>query len=167
MTVQSLRDLFEFELGRMYYVEQRLVDALDEMARDATNDTLSEGFAEHRDETRRQVERLETVFEELGSVPEEREDPIVDALIGDKESFDDLAADDDIRNVYYNSAGIKTERFEITAYEGLLMLADRLDLGRDVTNPLEENLDEEKSARRELKAVAEGSQFKQLLDRLL
>lgn len=61
-------------------------------------------------------------------------------------------------------AGTKTERFEITGYEGILLLAKKFDLDDDVTDPLEDNLSEEKSTLRELEGLSKGSKLKSILE---
>lgn len=165
--ITDLEGLFEYQLKGMYYVEQQLVDALDELARDATNDKLSDGFAQHRDETRTHVERLESVFDAMGMTPETHEVHSVDGLIQEKEEFDSMAQDSDIRDLFYVSAGMKSERLEITAYDAMQTLASKLDLEDDVTDPIDKNKREEEEALGKLKTISEGSKFKSLLDRLL
>lgn len=167
MTLQSLEDLFEYQLKTMYYVENRLIEALDELAHDATDDDLSDALAQHREETELHVERLESVFAALDVPAEGNESPSVDGLIREKEAFDDRAAEEDLRNLFYAQAGMKSERFEITGYEGLQTLADRLDYGNGVTDPLAQNRDEEEEALAKLQSVAQGQTSGSLLDRLL
>ncbi|QCJ46713.1 MULTISPECIES: YciE/YciF ferroxidase family protein [Haloprofundus] len=165
-SLQTLRDLFEYELGAMYYVENRLVDTLDELAMQTPNENISRGFADHRDETRKQVERLERVFDAIDRDPFEHEVHALDGMLQDKQSFDEMVGEDELRNVHYLGAGMKTERFEITSYESLQMLADRLDMGSDVTDPLEQNLDEEQRTLDELQTMATGSKLKELFQKL-
>lgn len=165
--VETLRDLFEFDLQELYYVETELVDVLERLSEETTNDTIARGFADHREETVRHVERVEDAFDALGAEPRKRESAALKGLLEDKEQFDELAADDDIRNLHYVAAGMKTERMEITAYESLLALADKLDLDDGVTHPLQANLDDEEKTLKELKGLSEGSQLKSMLNRLL
>ena len=80
MAVETLDDLFEYQLQSIYYVETELADALDELQTSATNGQLVEAFAAHRDETKRHVERLEEVFAALGVPAETRNVPSVDGL---------------------------------------------------------------------------------------
>ena len=166
MTIDTLEQLFVHKLGEMYYTEQKLIDALDEMARNTSNDRLSQGFADHRDETRTQVGRLEDVFDAMGRHPEERTDELVDALETERIEIERQVDDDDVLDTYYIGAGKMTERMEMTAYESLLTMAKKLDLGSDVTDLLEANHGEEKSAYRELDAMSTASDMKSLWDRL-
>lgn len=165
-TIDSLDDLFQHELEQMYYIENRLVDTLDQLANEANNDKLQKGFADHREETRKQTERLEVVFDALGREPQESESRVLDALTEEHEEFVERSNDEHLHDLYDMQAGMKTERFEITAYEGLLMLAKKLDLDDDVTDPLEDNLSEEKSALRELEGLSKGSKLKSMISQI-
>lgn len=165
--IESLRDLFEYELEQMYYVESELVDALGMMADEVTNDKMRKGFEDHREETERHVERLEVVFDAIGAEPRMRESEAFDGLMADKQNFESRVADDELRNIHHLGAGMKTEHMEITGYQSLLTIANKLDLGSDVTDPLEDNLDSEERTLKELKAMSEGSELKSMLDKLL
>lgn len=163
MAINDVEDMFRHQLEQMYYTEKRLVDTLEEMAREADNDKLQRGFADHRDETREQVQRLEDAFRALGREPRESQSRVLDALREEHDEFVEQSADPHLRDLFDMQAGMKTERFEITSYEGLLVLAKKLDLDDDVTDPLEDNLSEEKSALRELEGLSKGSKLKSLL----
>jgi ferritin-like metal-binding protein YciE len=166
MRIDSLQDLFVYKLRQQYYVERTLVDALDEMAERANNGRMSQGFADHRDETRTQIKRLEGVFEALDVRAEPETDPVLDALEEERRSLERQIDDDDILDMVYLNAGLMTERVELTAYEGLSMLATELELSDDVHRHLESNHDEEQSAYRELNTLAAASEMKSLWDRL-
>ncbi|NUB92300.1 ferritin-like domain-containing protein [Haloterrigena sp. SYSU A558-1] len=163
--IRDVEALFAYELEAVYDMEVRLVDALDDMSQLATNDNLSKGFAIHRRETERQVENVEAAFAALGREPNRRPNRIVDGLLAEREGIDAGVADDALRNVYYRNAAIRTERLEITSYEGLLELAERGDLGAAVTEPLERNLAQEEKTLRKLEGLADDdSGLKSLWD---
>ncbi|WP_135533214.1 YciE/YciF ferroxidase family protein [Halostella pelagica] len=164
--IESLEGLFEYELEGIYNMEVKLVSALDEMALATTNGHLESGFNSHRDETETQVERLEDAFEAYGVEPRQRDCPLVDALEKDRKQFEGMVRDDDLKNLYFLGAAMKTERIEISSYQSLLTTADKLDLGSEVTNPLQDNLEEEKETLRKLEGLSEGSELKSLWDRL-
>ncbi|RKD95084.1 YciE/YciF ferroxidase family protein [Halopiger aswanensis] len=146
--------LFVSELEAVYDMEVKLVDALEEMAEATTNDNLSTGFAVHRTETERQVENVEAAFEALGREPTRRDNPTVDGLLAERERVTADVADDRLLNLYHLNAAIKTERLEITGYEGLLALASAAGLAADVTDPLERNLAQEEKTLRKLEGLA-------------
>lgn len=165
--IDTLRDLFVDELQGAYYVENQLVDELDHMAMQASNDKISSGFADHRDETREHVDRVREAFRAMDRQPEERSVAVLDGLVEERERFEGMIDDTDLLDIVYLGAGMKTERVEMTMYEGLLMNARKLDLSDDVTDPLDQNHDEEERTFKELRTLSGGSQIKSLLDRLL
>lgn len=162
----DLHELFIHKLAQQYYIEQELVETLDEMARNTTNDRLSQGFADHRDETRTQIQRLEDVFAALDRPAEARRSPLFEGLEEDRRELEDEIDDDELLNMVYLNAGMMTERIEMTAYEGLTTIAEQLELGNDVQTPLESNYDEEKSTFRQLETLATAKDVKSLWDRL-
>lgn len=166
MPIETLRDLFEYELEGMYYVENELVDQLDVIADEVTSDEIRKGFADHEQETEEHVQRLERVFDEIDLEPSMREDAALDGLLEQKQRFDSEVQDDELRNLYYLGAGIKTEKMEVTAYDSLIRTARQLDLSDDVTDLLDQNRDEDKKAAGELETMAGGSTIKNMLSRL-
>ncbi len=66
MELETLRDLYVHELKDLYSAEKQLLKALPKMAKKASTPELRDAFEEHLAVTRRQVERLEDVFAELG-----------------------------------------------------------------------------------------------------
>jgi len=61
----SLEKDFEHELKDLLDCEKQLTQALSKMAKTASNDELRAAFEEHLEQTQRQIERLENIFEEL------------------------------------------------------------------------------------------------------
>lgn len=167
MAIQTLEDMFVYQLEEMYYVEERLVEVLGELAADANNDKLGKGFEDHQAETREHVERLDRVFDALGREPEGRESRVLEALVEEREAFRDETSNEELRDLFDMGAGMKTERIEMTGYQGLLILANKLDYGRDVTELLEDNLSSERSAFHELQGLSQGSKLKSMLGQLM
>lgn len=165
--LRDLEDMFVYDLAAVYDMEVKLVDALDEMSRLATNDNLSKGFAIHRTETETQVERVERTFEALGEEPTRRDDPVVDGLLEERERFDARVRNDDLRNVQYLNRAMTIERIEITRYEGLLTTAEKAGLGEDVTDPLADNLGQEEKTFRKLQGLSTGANLKSLWRELI
>jgi ferritin-like metal-binding protein YciE len=166
MTIETPRDLFEHHLKAAYYVENELVENLAVMADEVTEEELFEDFQEHEEETQQHVQRLETVFESIGEEPTMEESAALDGLVEEKNELSSEIQDDELRNVALVGAGIKTERVEISMYEGLIQLADQMDVGDDVTDALEANMSDEKDALQKLKSRAEGSKLKEALAEL-
>ena len=166
MTLNTLEDLFVHDLKQVYYVENRLVDVLGDLVDDASNDKLSKGFSDHRGETVEHVENVERVFDALDREPEEERSRVLDALIEEHEEFAEQSDDEQLHDLYDMQAGMKSERLEITAYQGLLMLAGKIDYPDEVTDPLDDNLSDEKSALRQLEGLSKGSKLKSIVGQL-
>ncbi|HEV3408994.1 MAG TPA: DUF892 family protein, partial [Chthoniobacterales bacterium] len=66
-TIQSLNELLEEELKDIYSAEKQLLKALPRMAKQASSEELRNALQEHAEVTRGQVNRLEQVFESIGS----------------------------------------------------------------------------------------------------
>lgn len=166
MAIQSLEDMFVYQLEEMYYVEDRLVEVLDEMAADATDDKLRTGFEDHREETRQHVRRVEDAFDSIGHEPGKRESKVLEALVEERHEFRDETTNEELRDLYDMQAGMKTERIEMTGYQGLITLAKRLDY-EDATDYLEDNLSSERSAFYELQSLSQGSKLRSMLGQMM
>ncbi|AUV83120.1 hypothetical protein C2R22_16915 [Salinigranum rubrum] len=142
----------------LYYTEQQLVDALETLAEQTSDEKAREAFSEHRDETQQQVERLEQVFEAIGEEPQTKTERVVDALIDEHEDFTEADHDDDVRDRYHIAIGQKTEHYEIAAYGNVTSLAGKLGYD-EAAELLEETLREEEEALDELSQI--GEQFDQ------
>ena len=155
MSTNSTEKLLTEGIQELYYAEQQLVDATETLAEQTDDESASEAFAEHHEETRNHVDRLEQVFDRLGQEPETREEQVVDALIDEYEQF---AADNDgeVLNRYNIAAGQKTEHYEIAAYGNVTPLASKHGY-EEAADLLEESLREEEEALDELSQV--GEQF--------
>lgn len=167
MALETPRDLFVHNLKEMYYIENQLVDMLDELASDTPDEKLANGFESHRDETRQHVERLEAVFREIHETPDASESGALDGMKQDHEEFKREVASDDLKTPYHLAAGIKTERMEITGYQSLITLANEIDFDGDVKGPLKENLDEEEDTLKTLTTMQKGSNIKKAIQNLL
>ncbi|XVH33725.1 ferritin-like domain-containing protein (plasmid) [Haloferacaceae archaeon DSL9] len=165
--IRTAEELFVYHLQAVYDMELKLVDALDEMSRSATNDNLSKGFAIHRTETKTQVRGVEKAFEALGRELRRRDDDVVDGLLADRKRFDDAVTDDGLRNSRYLWTAIRTERLEITSYEELLATGEKAGLGADVMDPLKGNLLQEEKTLRQLEGLATDADLRTLWERLI
>lgn len=153
MTTDSTEQLLVDGVQELYYMENKLVDALEELSEQSENDELQEAFSEHREETQQHVERLKKVFEELDQEPEERQERIIDAMI---EEHDEFASENEgeVLDRYNMAVGQKTEHYEIAAYGNLTSIAGKLGYD-EAADLLEETLREEEDALEEVTKVSE------------
>jgi len=153
MAMESIEELFEHELKDMLGAEQSLLDALEQMAGESSDREIRKAYTQHRKETQGQIKRLEKIFKTLGQKPEAETCPGIEGLIKEKKVFLREKPTKELLEFYNLGAAQKTERYEITAYENLIDMADKLGM-TDVVELLEENLQEEEGALNKLKAIA-------------
>src|SRR5258708_29730215 len=79
--IKTMDDLLLHGLQDIYYAEQQITKALPKMIDQATNRDLSQGLKNHLEETNKQIERLEQVFNKLGKQPSGTDCPAIDGLI--------------------------------------------------------------------------------------
>jgi len=153
MAMQTIEELFEHELKDMYSAEHALLDALEQMAGESSDRDIRKAFTRHRKETQGQIKRLEKIFKTLGQKPRAETCPGIEGLIKEKKMFVRAKPSAELLEFYNLGAAQKTERYEITAYETLVDMADKLGM-RDAVKLLEQNLHEEAAALERLKTIA-------------
>jgi ferritin-like metal-binding protein YciE len=153
MALSTIEELFEHELKDIYGGETSLLDALEQMANESEDREIKKAFQQHRKETQGQLKRIEKVFKILGKKAESETCPGIEGLIKEKKTFMKERPTEDLLEFYNIGAAQKVERYEITAYENLIDMADKLGMA-DAVELLEQNLQEEEAALNKLKAVA-------------
>jgi ferritin-like metal-binding protein YciE len=153
MAMESIEELFEHELKDMLGAEHSLLDALEQMASESSDREIKKAYTQHRKETQGQIKRLEKIFKALGRKPEAETCPGIEGLIKEKKVFMREKPTEELLEFYNLGAGQKAERYEITAYEHLIDMADKLGIP-DAVELLEENLQEEEAALNKLKTIA-------------
>jgi ferritin-like metal-binding protein YciE len=153
-SIKSMDDLFEHGLQDIYYAENQIVKNLPGMIEKATNRELASGLKAHLEETRKQVERLDQVFEKLGKEPKGAECPAMDGLLEEAEEVAGDVADKQVLDAAIIGAAQAVEHYEIARYGTLIAWAE--ELGHDeVVRLLNTNLNEEKAADKKLSSIAE------------
>jgi ferritin-like metal-binding protein YciE len=153
MAMQTIEELFEHELQDVYSAEQLLVDALEQMANESSDREIKRGFVQHRKETQAQIKRLERIYKAIGQKPKSGSCPGMEGLIKEKKLFMREKPSEELLEFYNVGAAQKVERYEITAYESLIDMAEKLGM-TDVVDLLEQNLQEEEMTLNKLKAIA-------------
>ena len=78
--IKTMEDLFIHGLQDIYYAENQITKSLPKMIDMATNRDLAKGLSDHLEETKRQIERLDKVFEKLGK-HQAGQCPAIDGII--------------------------------------------------------------------------------------
>ena len=153
--IKSMNDLFLHQLQDIYYAEQQLVKALPKMADKAGDKQLKQDFLFHLDETKNHVQRLDQVFQQIGSAVKAVDCPAIDGIIEEANELTGEVADKAVLDAALINAAQAAEHYEIARYGSLISWARQL--GRsDVAGLLQKTLDEEKVTDRKLTTLAEG-----------
>lgn len=152
----SLAELFEHELRDLYDAEHRLTDALPKLAKKASHPSLKLAFESHLRETERHIERLQSIFEQLGVEPEREKCDAIVGLIKEGGHVLNAEGDANVLDAALIAAAQRTEHYEIAAYGTARAFARQL--GNEyAAELLEQTLDEEKAADEKLTQIAESS----------
>jgi ferritin-like metal-binding protein YciE len=151
--MQTAHELFVHELGGMLDAEKKLVEALGEQQQESSRPELQKAFGAHRAQTEKQVQRLQQVFESIQEQPKDTECKGIRGLIEEHESFKEEDPNHDLLDVFNVGAAIKVERYEISAYEGLIRLAQEMG-HRKAVQLLRQNLFEEEQTAKKMQALS-------------
>jgi ferritin-like metal-binding protein YciE len=157
MTIESLRDLFEFKLKCAYDCEQKLVKkGIPGMIKGATSPELKSALEHHLEETRAHVSRLDRVFQSIGVEADTEDNDVIDEMIdGAEDMIGDIDASP-LRDAAIIVGGNGVEHYEMAIYGSLVSFAKQLGF-RDAANLLQQTLEEEKAADAKLTAIGESS----------
>lgn len=154
MKIDSLETLLQEELKDIYDAEKRLVKAIPKMAKAATSGELRAALEEHLEVTKGQVQRLEEVFDLLGTPAKAKPCAGMKGLIEESDEVMAHDATESIMDCAIIGAAQRVEHYEMAAYGTVRTLAERLG-NNQVADLLEETLNEEKEADLKLTEVAE------------
>lgn len=158
MAIQTAHELYIHELNDMLSAEQQLVEALAQQAEMANNAQLKKAFESHRNQTMKQVERLQQCFAEIGEQPQPEECKGIKGLIEEFQSFaKEKGPSPDILDHVACGAAAKVEDYEICAYESLIELAESMEHTKAV-RLLNQSLKEEESTLEKMERFGEKLQ---------
>lgn len=179
MTTRDMtpHDALEAELARLYGLEQGIDAELETISSDVAIDTLDTirelecreqlqyAIDQRREQTDDHSARLEEAFDALDATPETRPVPELDGLIADKEKFNNVVLNDEVRPLYYVETMLKLEALECTRYERAISLARSLEdeSGDAVAEALAPNYEAACDVRAEIEALADGEPVERLL----
>ena len=115
MANETLQTLYIDELRDLYSAEQQLVKALPKLVKNAETEELSDAIANHLEETKNQVTRLEQIFEKLDESPKGKKCVGMEGLIKEgAEVMDEFEGK--VLDAGLISAAQRVEHYEIAAY---------------------------------------------------
>lgn len=150
-----LESFFIDALKDIYWAEKALTKALPKMSKSATSTELKKAFDQHLEVTKKQVERLERVFQQMGKKAQGKKCEAMQGLIEESESIISETKDDTFtRDAALIISAQKVEHYEIASYGGLVQLAKTMNK-KGIANILGTTLNEEKRTDELLTKIAE------------
>lgn len=153
MKIETMDDLFLEQIEDLYDAEKRLVKALPKMAKGATSTQLRNAFESHLEQTKRHVNRLEQVFNQIGKSPKAKTCDAMKGLIDEGEDAMSSIDNKPLCDAGIIAAANRVEHYEIAAYGSAKAFARCLGL-TEAASLLEETLHEEKEADQKLTNIA-------------
>lgn len=153
--ISTPRDLLIEELKDLYSAENQILEALPKMAEAATSEELREAFEAHLQETKMQVERLETIGEKLGESMQGKKCKAMEGLVEEGEEIMEEDATPAMLDLALIGAAQKVEHYEIAGYGTSRTLAELSD-EKEIAALLQETLDEEGKTDKLLTEIAAG-----------
>jgi ferritin-like metal-binding protein YciE len=153
--MNPLEELLQDELKDLYSAENQIIKALPRMAKAASSPELKRAFERHLEETRRQVERLEQIGQELEIKLTGKKCAGMEGLIAEGKELMSEVDDEDALDAGLIGAAQKVEHYEIAAYGTARTHAEMLGYRR-IAKLLQQTLNEEGMTDKKLTQLAES-----------
>lgn len=155
MQLENLQDLMMEDLKDVLHAENQIVKALPKMIKTASHPELQEAFADHLEETKGHVARVEQVMEIMGMPVKAKPCKAMKGILEEGKEVMEEDSQEDVMDAALIGAAQKVEHYEIATYGTLCTYADLLGL-QDAKKLLGQNLEEEKNADKKLSELAEA-----------
>ena len=156
MEMNDLQDLFIEELKDLYSAEKQLLKALPRVAKGADNPELKTALQNHVKQTEVHVQRLERIFEKLGTSGRGKKCKGMEGLIEENKEMLEEDADPEVMDAGLIVGCQKVEHYEIAGYGSVVTFAKLLG-DQESAKLLAQTLDEEERADKLLTEIAESS----------
>ena len=152
-TTSTLHDAWLDELRDLYNAEKQIAKALPKMVKAASKAPLADAFESHLQETLKQIQRLEQVFESVGETAKSK---TCDGMAGILEEGKDIMSEDfdePTMDASLIAAAQKVEHYEIASYGTVIAWAEAMGHTQAV-KLLKQTLSEEEAADEKLSSIA-------------
>jgi ferritin-like metal-binding protein YciE len=150
-----LNELLQDELRDLYSAETQIIKALPKMAKAASSPELRRAFERHLEETKRQVERLDQIGEELEVKMTGKKCKGMEGLLAEGRELMEEDFEEDALDAGLIGAAQKVEHYEIAAYGTARTHAEMLGYRR-IAKLLQQTLNEEGATDKKLTQLAES-----------
>ena len=154
MKIETLRDLYVEQLHDLYSAETQLVEALPKMAKAASHPQLQNAFQEHLTQTKTHVQRIEQIFQKLGTKPKNQTCKGMEGLIKEGSEMAKMRGDPAAIDAGLIAAAQRVEHYEIAGYGCVHAYAQQLGAQQDA-QLLQQTLNEEGQTDKKLTQLAE------------
>ncbi|MGZ4813565.1 MAG: ferritin-like domain-containing protein [Terriglobales bacterium] len=155
MKLENLQQLFLKELRDLYDAEKQITDALPKMIDAAKYPELKTALQEHLDVTKRQIARLDRVFEMLAEDPTGETCKGMKGVLKEGSEIVSQGGDPSTVDAGIISAAQRVEHYEMAGYGTVRTYAELLGQP-EIAQLLQETLNEEKEADETLTEIARG-----------
>jgi ferritin-like metal-binding protein YciE len=114
--LKNLDDLFVDTLQDLYDAENQIVKALPKMIDQAKSNDLKQGFKDHLEVTKHQIERIDKIFKELGMPAKGKHCAGMEGLIKEGDEVLKEQIDPEVKDAALIAAAQKIEHYEISGY---------------------------------------------------
>jgi ferritin-like metal-binding protein YciE len=146
------------QLEDLYGAESSLIRALSLMAATVTAEDIKQMLVQRLDQTRMQLTRLQRVFQELKIQPVEEMGPELQDLLSQTTELARTVKNPALVDSQLLTVAQELGGYQIAAYSTVCTFAQALNQERAM-RLLMESLDEERSAYKQMRALAESRQF--------
>jgi ferritin-like metal-binding protein YciE len=154
MARESLHDLYVEQLRDLHSAENQILEALPKMIKKTTHPELKQALQQHERVTEKQVQRLETVFKELGEKATGHKCKGMEGLLAEGEEALKDFKNGDVLDAAIIASAQRVEHYEMAGYGTVRSMASMLGFDKQA-DLLQETLDEEGEADEKLSTLAE------------
>jgi len=154
--MKSMNDLMLHFLQDIYYAERLGIRAMAKVAKAAENPELKQAILEHRDQSQKQISRLEQVFEVLGKRARGKTCAAMDGLAEEADEVIEEGEKGPVQDAALIACAQAVEHYEIARYGAMIAWARQLGMD-DAAELLQQTLDEEKQSDQRLNEIAESA----------
>jgi ferritin-like metal-binding protein YciE len=154
MARENLQDLYVEQLRDLHSAENQILKALPKMIGKTTHPELKNALKDHQKVTEKQVERLETIFSELGERPSGHKCVGMEGLLTEGEEALKDFEDGDVLDAAIIASAQRVEHYEMAGYGTVRSMANMLGFDKQA-DLLQETLNEEGEADHLLTGLAE------------
>ena len=143
MSITTAQDLFLDELKDIYSAEKQAIRAYPRITKAAQSEALKQALQTHLEQTKKQIERLDRVFEVLEKRSGGKTCEAMKGLLEEAQESIEEIDPGPVLDVAIIAAAQRIEHYEIAAYGTVATLAEAMGQ-EEIKNLLGETLDEEK-----------------------